>query len=489
MRELQMKFVTNTATIRWMRILDLFELEPLCSTRALAKASSSTTRTIVTDITDMKSHFKDALHIDSSHKGYIFTVLNPAKYLAAKRALITDEILFHIVESIFQHEEMRSSEWAERYPISESTVLRYLRKVQPVLRDYHLQLDYNPITFIGDEMDIRKFFHDFYYESEITAHTIFPPIVIHDITVKAFSDCQRTNKQACSFGELNYYLYITLERYCGGHTVKLPKKISKLFSTKEDFKEFAEINQHIFDHYQQRLPQEEILYLFLLVWSRRSINDVTGEEVFCQKYNQWAEITQLASDFVATCIPETKNSSRDHILIESFFTVAKIKQLLSPLLNHNIVDVNLYAQRLFPESYQKCRNFLTENPLAVATWNKKSLSHLSASLTIYLESIKSLYWHTKKNVAFLFEGSYILCQYLKSKSMHYLHSSKNFFFPDSNELSPDYLMMNHIDLVVTNYTEYVSDYANDIDCLIFKTFPDKNDWNKLAKCLNPHMNA
>ena len=56
-------------------------------------------------------------------------------------------------------------------------------------------------------------------------------------------------------------------------------------------------------------------------------------------------------------------------------------------------------------------------------------------------------------------------------------------------MSPDYLMMNHIDLVVTNYTEYVSDYANDIDCLIFKTFPDKNDWNKLAKCLNPHMNA
>ena len=232
MRELQMKFVTNTATIRWMRILDLFELEPLCSTRALAKASSSTTRTIVTDITDMKSHFKDALHIDSSHKGYIFTVLNPAKYLAAKRALITDEILFHIVESIFQHEEMRSSEWAERYHISESTVLRYLRKVQPVLRDYHLQLDYNPITFIGDEMDIRKFFHDFYYESEITAHTIFPPIAINDITVKAFSDCQRTSKQACSFGELNYYLYITLERYCGGHTVKLPKKSANCFQLK-----------------------------------------------------------------------------------------------------------------------------------------------------------------------------------------------------------------------------------------------------------------
>ena len=94
----------------------------------------------------------------------------------------------------------------------------------------------------------------------------------------------------------------------------------------------------------------------------------------------------------------------------------------------------------------------------------------------------------QKNVAFLFEGSYILCQYLKANRCITCIAQK-LFFPDSNELSPDYLMMNHIDLVVTNYTEYVSDYANDIDCLIFKTFPDKNDWNKLAKCLNPHMNA
>jgi predicted DNA-binding protein YlxM (UPF0122 family) len=488
LRELQMNFITNTATFRWMRILDLFELEPLCSTRALAKASSSTTRTIVTDITDMKTHFKEAVHIDSSHKGYIFTILDPAKYMTAKRALIADEILFHIVESIFQHEEMRSSEWAEKYHVSESTVLRYLRKVQPVLREYQLQLNFNPITFIGDEMNIRKFFHDFYYESEIMAHTIFPPIAIHDITVKTFSDCQRANKQACSFGELNYYLYITLERYCVGQPVQLPQPIIELFSDTEDFQEFAEINHYIFDHYQKFLPQDEILYLFLLVWSRRSISDIAGEELFCQKFNQWSEIKQLANDFVADCFSESKDIRRERILIESFFTVAKIKQLLSPLLNHNIADVNLYVQRLFPTSYQKCLNFLTKHPLASAIWDKNCLQHLSASLTIYSESIKSHYWHSKKNIAFLFEGPYILCQYLKSRSMHYQHSSKNFFFPDSNELSPDYLTANHIDLVVTNYTEYVSDYANDIECLIFKTFPDKNDWNKLAKRLNPHMN-
>ena len=79
MRELQMKFVTNTATIRWMRILDLFELEPLCSTRSLAKASSSTTRTIVTDITDMKSHFKDALQYRFVPQGLHFHRIEPGE--------------------------------------------------------------------------------------------------------------------------------------------------------------------------------------------------------------------------------------------------------------------------------------------------------------------------------------------------------------------------------------------------------------------------
>jgi hypothetical protein len=488
LRELQLSFITNTATGRCMRILDLFELEPATSTRALAAASSSTPRTIVTDINDMKAYFKGAIEIESSHKGYIFSILNPAKYVAFKRALIADEILFHIVESVFQCEEKRPSEWAEKYHISESTILRYLKKMQPVLREYRLRLDYSPITFLGNEMDLRKFFHDFYYESEIMAHTIFPPIAIHDITVKAFSDCQRTNKQACSFGELNYYLYITLERYCVGRSIKLNRKIVELFAENPDFLEFSEINQYIFEHYQQILPLEELLYLFLLIWCRRSIADVATEEYFCDTYNQWPEINQLAQDYVASCFPDTKDFNRDRILIESFFTVAKIKHLLAPLLNHTIADVSHYAQQLFPEAYLSCLTFLSNSLIATDTWNKRSLKHLSASLTIYSESIKSRYWHSKQNVAFLFEGSYMICQYLKSKSMHYLHSSKKFFFPDSNELSPDYLKANNIDLVVTNYTEYVGDYANDIDCLLFKTFPDKNDWNKLAKILNPHMN-
>lgn len=484
MRNFQINFITNTATIRWLKILMAFEKEYQCSTQGLAKISGSTTRTIVTDITDLKEHFGESLSIDSSHKGYIFSIKNSSDYLSKKRALIADEILFHIIESIFHNDLSSSSEWAEKYHISESTVLRYLRKVQPIFSFYRLEIQTNPICFVGEEINIRKFFHDFYYESEITAHTIFPPIAIQNITASAFSKCYQLDQHACSFGEFNYYLYITFERHFAGESISLPTYVKKQFGNYNDFRLFSEINHSIAEQYQKELPFEEVLYLFLLVKSRRSISNLAIEQTFCRAYNLWPEIKQLSVAFVRDCLPESQDSARDRLLIESFFTVAKIKQLLSPLLNHMISDTVQFVEETYADDYQLIKKYLLTQPLAKEIWDSNTLEHLGTSLTMYVTSIKSLYWQDKKNIAFLFEGPYYLCQLLKCKSVRYLRSSRTFYFPDSNELSAGYLQKNQIDLIVTNYTEYIMEYAHDIDYLLFKTFPDEHDWEALEEKLN-----
>lgn len=488
MRNFQINFITNTATIRWLKILMAFEKNYQCSTQGLAKITGSTTRTIVTDITDLKEYFGDCLSIDSSHKGYIFSIKQSAVYLTKKRALIADEILFHIIESIFHNDLYSSSEWAEKYHISESTVLRYLRKVQPIFSFYRLEIQTNPICFLGEEINIRKFFHDFYYESEITAHTIFPPIAIQNITASAFSRCYQLDQHACSFGEFNYYLYITFERHFAGQRIELPKQIKKLFEQYNDFRLFSEINEAVSEQYQKELPHEEVLYLFLLVKARRSISNLAIEQNFCREYNHWPEIKQLAAAFVKDCLPDTQDSARDRLLVESFFTVAKIKQLLSPLLNHMISDTVQFVEEAYTDDYHLFKNYLLTQPLAREIWDSNTLEHLGTSLTMYVTSIKSLYWQAKKNIAFLFEGPFYLCQLLKCKSVRYLRSSRTFYFPDSNELSAGYLEKNQIDLIVTNYTEYITEYAQDIDYLLFKTFPDEHDWEALEETLNANFN-
>lgn len=489
MRNFQNNFITNTATIRWLKILMAFEKNHHCSTVGLAKTSGSTTRTIMTDITNLKEHFGDCLMIDSSHKGYFFSIKNSSDYLTKKRALIADEILFHIIESIFHHDLLTSSEWAEKYHISESTVLRYLRKVQPIFSSYRLEVQTNPVSFVGEEINIRKFFHDFYYESEITGHTIFPPIAIQNITASAFSKCYQLNQHTCSFGEFNYYLYITFERHCIGQPISLPKPVKAIFENYNDFKLFSEINEAIEEQYQRELPYEEMLYLFLLVKTRRSISNLTIEHTFCKEYNHWPELKKLAALFVSDCLPDSPDPARDQLLIESFFTVAKIKQLLSPLLNHMISDAIQFVEDSYPDDFQLFKTYLFTQPIARDTWDSETLNHLSTSLTMYISSIRSLYWQEKKNIAFLFVGPYYLCQLLKCKSVRYLRSFRTFYFPDSNELSQAYLEKNQIDLIVTNYTEYITEYAQNIDYLLLKTFPDDYDWEALEAKLNTNFNS
>ncbi|MFQ6577790.1 helix-turn-helix domain-containing protein [Enterococcus casseliflavus] len=484
MKTIQTHFVTNAATLRWLRILAAFEENPVCSTKSLAHVSNSTSRTIVTDINDLKAHFDDAVSIESSHRGYVFDILHPQQYLTAKRALIADELLFHIIESIFQNELRSSLEWAEAYHISESTVLRYLKKIHPVLRMYQLKMQYSPVSLVGKESHIRKFFHDFYYESEITAHTIFPPIAVHDVTLTLFADCQQYLNQSCSFGEFNYYLYITLERFCGGHQVEQAPKLAALVTKQSDFIAFAQINQIIDQHYQEVLPEDELVHLFVLVFGRRSINDLRGEKNFCRKYNQYPKIKPLVHDLVETFLTDTRNAGRERILLESFFTVIYMKQLMTPLLNHNTPEVNTFLKESFPDEWRRVQAFFRAKSEYAYMWDAKSLTHIMSSLILYACSIQSLHWQSHKNVVFLFEGSHFVYQFLKSSATRYIRRSRHFFFPDSNELSPEYFQRNQIDLIVTNYAEYAAEYGS-IECLLFRPYPDKQDWESLEQKLDP----
>lgn len=74
----------------------------------LAEVSNSMSRTIVSDINDLKLHFGASVSVESSHRDYVFSLCHPGQYHTSKRSLIADEMLFHMVESIFQN-QLRSS--------------------------------------------------------------------------------------------------------------------------------------------------------------------------------------------------------------------------------------------------------------------------------------------------------------------------------------------------------------------------------------------
>jgi len=132
--------------------------------------------------------------------------------------------------------------------------------------------------------------------------------------------------------------------------------LAALVTKQSDFIAFAQSSHIIDQHYQEVLPEDELVHLFVLVFGRRSINDLRGEKNFCRKYNQYPKIKPLVHDLVETFLTDTRNAGRERVLLESFFTVVYMKQLMTPLLNHNTPEVNTFVKESFPMSGVVCKH-------------------------------------------------------------------------------------------------------------------------------------
>ena len=104
MKDFQLRFITNKETIRWLKILNAFERSANQSTKELALLTASSSRTIVADITEIRERFADTFYIEATPFGYNTFKPNAVAYLERKRALLTDEPLFKMIEGIFYHE-------------------------------------------------------------------------------------------------------------------------------------------------------------------------------------------------------------------------------------------------------------------------------------------------------------------------------------------------------------------------------------------------
>jgi len=54
-------------------------------------------------------------------------------------------------------------------------------------------------------------------------------------------------------------------------------------------------------------------------------------------------------------------------------------------------------------------------------------------------------------------------------------------------LTSDYLKENAIDLVVTNYSEYLSEFILSTDSLLLKAIPDHQDWLRVIEKIDPQL--
>lgn len=487
MKTFQLNFITDKVKLRWFQILQELEATNICTTAQLIRITNSTARTLVTDINHLREYFLGIANIKSSKQGYSLYTQSSVTYLEKKRMILENEPLFIILERIFFNELKSIYEWADYFHISESTMFNYMKKISEQVIKFNINLELNPVNLVGSETDIRNFYFSFYYESEVTPHTIFPSIATQEVVLKVVELLNRPNQKCSSLGYFSYLLYLSIERILCGCTVKVEPELKEIVLNDPDFNNLLSANYIVQHYFNIDLTQEESVYIYSFILCRRGIENLEQEKYFCERYNRWPHIKALAMEFHQTFQNSGFSQSLELTLLESFFTSTKIRYLLCKSGNSNIQDTNEYAKTIFSNEYNKNRALLTNSPYFHSLFSDHHLEDICSNLTIFIESIKEKYCKNFSNIAFVFEGNEYISQHLESLVQKYFGGFQNIYILGPTELSDSYIKNSKIDLLVTNYNEYLTYSSIGLECLLMKAVPDSLDWINLLNIIDPNL--
>lgn len=491
MNQFQFHFVIDKQLIRMVQILDKFQQGSSCSATELSEFTGASHRTILNDIKEIKDYFHDSIVLDSSNVGYTFHIKNKQKYLEEKRYLSKKEPLFRIIESIFFNEIYSLNEWSEKLHSTTASLARYIDRVKPILSKYQLYISTKEVDLIGEELNIRQFFHDFFYESDITPHSVIPSIEAQEIAVSLKKDHFFQEYAKTSFFDFNYIVFITLERFKKGKIINEFSK-NKLFMKKELIKHMKTVNlfhvrEMIKHFYDVELTDEERTYIYLLLISRRSIESVHAEKIFIERFNNWPETIYLAEKFTNLFKLSKEKQTSSKVLFQSFFTNLFLKHTISPILTQNLSTISYHANETFPILYTMCLEFIELEVAPILKLTIEQIHDISADLTLYTDAINNKYWFLKKNILILLEGNQFIVESIQTRISKYFTNHHRLFFPGITELDNLYFNTQQFDVVITNYIEFIEQFDIQSPYILFEPIPTTSNWKELFKLLDSDL--
>ncbi|EPH91056.1 HTH domain protein [Enterococcus faecalis 06-MB-DW-09] len=489
MRNLQLGFISNKSTARLLRILNYIEHKNSFTLGKLANVIQVTERTIASDIKFLKDHFGNTSNFFSGSKGYYFKVIRLSEYKEKKKKLLINECLFEIIERIFYGKLNRIDELAHHYNYSETAFRRLLAQSNSILEGYDLFWTSNPLRIKGDEGSLRKFFKDFFYEGIETAYTIIPDSELSETFIREVGSKigNYTVGSGTTPGSFFYILYITIKRVEHGNRVTIPKELQKIVFEEHDFLMFSPIGEIVERLYSVKLPKEELAWLYLVVVCKRTIDREDLEKTFFKLFNLWPEIHKMTNRFFKERAIPYEVQSQVSVYLNAFFLSRKINDQIAPALNKEILDdIDKVMDGKHVVFEKNLRFFNQINNTSF--FSPRYMREICMSFTLYSEMILELYV-SRKNIYFLLEGNHFICQTIRLKAIKLFGSQHKLLFVPLHMLNKESLSEEGIDLIVTNYDRYIFDYIDHSKFILINEIPDKQDWIKIARKINPLQQA
>ncbi|TPR55269.1 helix-turn-helix domain-containing protein [Enterococcus sp. OL5] len=173
MNSLTFQLVTSSVNRRSLILLAHMENEHVLSVKQLSEKASISRRTVLTDLKAIRAFFGNTISLNGTHQGMKLVINDHDEYDKKRRSYYEKEPLILLVQAFYAGQTFPFLAWIRAMHISESTANRLLKKLQMILDDYELVVTKSSIGLVGEEINQRKFFWDFYCE---THYFDLPPI-------------------------------------------------------------------------------------------------------------------------------------------------------------------------------------------------------------------------------------------------------------------------------------------------------------------------
>lgn len=478
MERFHLDLLADREVARWFHLLHELETRPYVSAKILSEKVGTTSRTVNSDIVKIRDYFSMSISIHSDSKGYQLEVNDREEYQLVKQHLLLKDPLPLILDRLLVSKELSFFELSEELHFSESTLMRYLKRLWEVLQSFRINLSMDPVALQGSEVDVRNFYLFYFYDIELTRTALTIPKFISQFVENFFKEFHGMSQTSLPFLKFCYMVYLSAERSNQGFYVKCDNKIMEQVKQSELFKQLYSFNTLSNPYVISSWTEEEIGYLCALFL----VNQGIGTTPFITL--PYTADQRLVKKLGIKIYEELFSENRELFLINinEYIESQAIKYKFSPTYFLVKSEVVQYAKSRYPRMYDQVYTILSEDVSYLTLFPEAKIEQFTAEFTIRLSAIKNSIPNRMKKIVFLFEGNEEICLNLKAITKRYLGGFHNLYYLNYQEIIE--LPELEIDLLVTNCQEYKELYEEETEVLFLHSVLTTEDWNELLKRIN-----
>ncbi|PED41066.1 helix-turn-helix domain-containing protein [Bacillus cereus] len=393
--------ITEKSVKRKIFILEtLNNSQKLISSKYLANQLNCSTRTIASDISQLKNEIPSNWEIIGiKTKGYILIKPLTDPIFPIIKINLIESPIYQLMLGFFNNKHYSLEKWSQRLYINKLTLATHLKNFRKTLDTNKLTIKPPNIQWQGEELHIRHFYIAFFYNTLKYTNEVFLSIELRS----KLASIIKQHQFSIEFENLCVIIFVTINRISYKHY--LTKKINYVpIFNKAQSKCFNDIINTIEDYYKIKFSKAERnnlnIAFFLAIQS-----DEQGSSILelLSKYNKKEYENYLTLiDMLAKENKIYKEKELLRIKLAShFYKMLFWNQNQLPISYYFTENIN--SQNISSKQYNKNKRILNEwNFTCNHKFNLKELAFMAFNSTLTLRSYKK-----KINILFLFSGNRI----------------------------------------------------------------------------------